>query len=324
MRTQNKSKLIKHRASTGCKVNLANRANYRNGDDTIVKANWVHKSPNAHYRLVGFNKQNVAVVNLGNVGKKGSEWLATLVDGTEQTFNKRPDAMSWVRNHSRTSNPGLWSRIKGAVTEFKQKRTAKKVHKRLREAEAKNPKKRRNPESEALDLFESFHGVPSKEVIEFTTQFHVHEHLAGLGRLIELVFFTPGSKPQRVTLEEEDLGDGLWLCASEDGKQLYILGQVDVDLEALGYRPEVDVKDAIELGRLTNVVYKTQKQMNQLKMLDYDHRLGKRESWQKREGHGPDMNKKIAECPVLAFHPLEHRLTIIGGQYLILPEGISN
>lgn len=187
-----------------------------------------------------------------------------------------------------------------------------------------NPRRRRNPEESALETFELFHGVPSKEVIEFQTRFHVHENLAGLGQLTELVFFTPGAKPERVVVEAEDLGDGVWLCCSEDGKQLYILGEAVIDLEALGYRPDVDIKDCVELGRLTNVVYRTQKEFHDLKMLDYDHRLGKREKWQKSEGVGPDMNKAVAECPVLAYYTRENRLAVVGGQYLILREGITN
>ena len=95
-------------------------------------------------------------------------------------------------------------------------------------------------------------------------------------------------------------------------------------LGELGYRDDVDVKDAVELGRLTNVVYRTQKEFHDLQMIDYDHEIGKREPWQKKDGIGPDMNKEIAECPVLAYHTRENRLSVIGGQYLVLDVGITN
>lgn len=184
--------------------------------------------------------------------------------------------------------------------------------------------RRKNPEEGATALFEEFHGVPSKEVLEYQTKFHIHENLAGLGRLTELVFYTPGQKPRMVTLEEEDIGGNVWLCSSEDAKSLYILGEVPIDLEALGYREDVDVKDAVELGRLTNVVYRTQKEFHELKMLDYDHELGKREAWQKKDGVGPEMNKEIGECPILCYFTRESRLAVIGGQYIVLDSGISN
>jgi hypothetical protein len=86
----------------------------------------------------------------------------------------------------------------------------------------------------------------------------------------------------------------------------------------------VDIKDAVELGRLTNVVYKTKKEMNHLDLLEYDHRLGKRESWQKREGVGPEMNKEVAACPLLIYHTREDRLSVVGGQYLVMDVGITN
>ncbi len=226
-----------------------------------------------------------------------------------------------------TKNPGIVSKVKEAykdvVHKVTKKRKSAKALKRLREA-ASNPKKKRNPASEARDAFELFHGVPSKEVLEYQTRFHIHENLAGLGQLTELVFFTPGAKPEMVTLTAEDIGDAMWLCCSEDRKQLYILGSIDIDLEQLGYREDVDIKDAVELGKLTNVVYRTQKAMHEMKMLEYDHALGKRHKWQDDDGVGPEMNKAVSECPTLAYYPREGRFALIGGQYLILAEGITN
>lgn len=185
-------------------------------------------------------------------------------------------------------------------------------------------KKKKNPADGASALFEEFHGVPSEEVLEFNSKFHIHENLAGLGRLTELVFITPGAKQKQVTMTEEDIGQNVWLCASEDAKSLYIIGEVDVDLDELGYREDVDVKDAVELGRLINVVYQTKKAMHNLKLFDYDHELGKREAWQKRDGVGPDMNKEIAPCPILVYRPREDRLEVVGGQYVVIDVGISN
>ncbi len=224
-------------------------------------------------------------------------------------------------------NPGLVSKVKAKVASIKSKRKTKKLLARLDWDKKPNPKKgsrKRNPAGEAREVFELFHGVPSKEVIEYQTRFHIHENLAGLGQLTELVFFTPGAKPQMVTLTAEDLGDAMWLCCSEDRKQLYILGELEIDLEQLGYRDDVDVKDAVELGKLTNIVYRTQKTMHEMKMLEYDHALGKRHTWQKQDGVGPEMNKAVAECPTLVYYPREGRLALVGGQYLVLEEGITN
>ena len=336
---KNTTKLMKRSAGRCRNTARKGRLPYIS-DNTISRMTWDQKRDRSA-RLQGFNRQGVLIEHLGHVGQSGNGWIATSAQGDQKDFVKRVDAMAWVKSQAskvtHARNPKLWDQVKEAGKDIVHAVTKKKKSaaalKRLREAETKTPtpmnkfglgKKRKNPEAEAAQVFEMFHGVPSKEVIEYRTRFHVHEHLAGLGRLTELVFFTPGAKPQKVTVVEEDLGDSMWLCASENGKQLYILGEIDVDLEELGYRPDVDIKDAVELGRLTNVVYRTQKQFHELEMLDYNHELGKREGWQKREGVGPEMNKAISECPMLAYFPLEKRLAVIGGQYLILPEGISN
>jgi hypothetical protein len=51
-------------------------------------------------------------------------------------------------------------------------------------------KRRRNPESGAESMYESFHGAPSEEVLEFREDEHYHGNLAGLGVLVELKLVT--------------------------------------------------------------------------------------------------------------------------------------
>jgi hypothetical protein len=50
--------------------------------------------------------------------------------------------------------------------------------------------RRRNPESGAESMYESFHGAPSEEVLEFREDEHYHGNLAGLGVLVELKLVT--------------------------------------------------------------------------------------------------------------------------------------
>lgn len=45
---------------------------------------------------------------------------------------------------------------------------------------------KRNPRSSADDMYESFHGEPSDETVEFEEQEHYHSNLAALGELVEL------------------------------------------------------------------------------------------------------------------------------------------
>lgn len=52
------------------------------------------------------------------------------------------------------------------------------------------PRRKSNPESGAESMYESFHGAPSEEVLEFQEQEHYHGNLAGLGVLVELKLVT--------------------------------------------------------------------------------------------------------------------------------------
>jgi hypothetical protein len=50
--------------------------------------------------------------------------------------------------------------------------------------------RRRNPEDSAASMYESFHGKPSTEMVEFAEDVHYHENLSGLGVLVELKVVT--------------------------------------------------------------------------------------------------------------------------------------
>lgn len=47
-----------------------------------------------------------------------------------------------------------------------------------------------NPEPDSADMYESFHGAPSEEILEFRESEHYHGNLAGLGVLVELKLVT--------------------------------------------------------------------------------------------------------------------------------------
>ena len=45
---------------------------------------------------------------------------------------------------------------------------------------------KQNPQSSSDDMYESFHGEPTDETIEFQNEEHYHSHLAAIGELVEL------------------------------------------------------------------------------------------------------------------------------------------
>lgn len=66
----------------------------------------------------------------------------------------------------------------------------KRAYKGIHGADPETMYKKSNPESDSASMYESFHGSPSEEVIEFHDQEHYHGNLAGLGVLVELKLCT--------------------------------------------------------------------------------------------------------------------------------------
>lgn len=169
----------------------------------------------------------------------------------------------------------------------------------------------RNPEESATDLYESFHGAPPTEILEYHTEEHEHTNYAGLGDLIELKVITPYGK--EVTLACADpatapLQDVIKLCSSEDGKQLYFVGgDQGIDLKAAGFK-DSDEKDCMVLGVLHELTYRTAKKFHKFKLTDYFHRLG----------------EESGEQPMLIFYPLNPSIAVAGGAYEVKDVGIVN
>lgn len=73
--------------------------------------------------------------------------------------------------------------------------------------------RKRNPETDAQAMYESFHGRPSEEVIEFSEDEQFHENLAGLGVLVELRVKTVTGLERSIGFETGDgptKGNPMW------------------------------------------------------------------------------------------------------------------
>jgi hypothetical protein len=163
---------------------------------------------------------------------------------------------------------------------------------------------KRNPESSAADLYESFHGKPSEEVLEIGEEIHYHENLAGLGVLTEIKVDCFSGYSAVLKFDKDTQ-----LCSNEEGTQLYIIGgDQSIDLKSLKFSPDEIDKEQVAVGVITEITYNTEKSFHKFKPTDYYHALGE------ESGHQP----------ILTYDTRNQLLTIAGGAYKIKPEGIVN
>jgi len=182
-----------------------------------------------------------------------------------------------------------------------------------RKGTRKNPtrKKRRNPSDEAeftaaAKASEDFHGVKAHELIRVTTDVFEHDNLADLGELVSMEI-KPINGGRSILLSDFD---GARLAQSPKGYpyQLYIEGgDQSVDLGEFG----IDEPHESEvLGKLVRIIYFTDKKHlgRDGGIANYKHRLG----------------EVSGVLPYVNYDCLNKLLSISGGAYKILPEGIDD
>ncbi len=168
----------------------------------------------------------------------------------------------------------------------------------------KNPAKggKRNPEAAAADLSEAWHGRPAKTATDIIETIRYHGVLTELGQLQEIKILVTARKAQAIRFD-----DDTFLCSSENGKQLYVVGgDQSLDLGALGIEGEEAEKDCVMVGEVYSLTYVTDKQ--HLGRADkipgpYEHVLAE-------EGGNP---------PVLIYDALNRTVGFTGGTYRIDP-----
>lgn len=168
-----------------------------------------------------------------------------------------------------------------------------------------------NPEDSAAALSESFHGLPPTRVDEYDDDVHVHEYLTELGDLVEITVDTPSG----LRAELDFTGEQLKLASNESGTQLYIQGRTSLDLDALKMSSDKWRKELMVIGVMQSIVYRTQKEMDGGKLVDYIHASG--------EDLVDGKHKKVTNVfPTLLYDTLNSELQIAGGQQEVKPEGI--
>ena len=177
----------------------------------------------------------------------------------------------------------------------------------------KNKRKRicRNPEEDAAQMYEKFHGKPSTGEVAVEEQVHEHEHLATLGVLINMVVATLSGFEATIGLPEKEAAklsfdestadpDAMYLATNEEGTQLYIVGgDQSLDLSAL--KMADFERDDMVVGQLLELTYRTKKKFDAFKLVDYYHELG----------------EETGDIPLLRYEPRSEHLYISGGKYKI-------
>ena len=182
----------------------------------------------------------------------------------------------------------------------------------LRSLMLKRNPRRRNSTSGAAAMYESFHGkAPEGETI-VREDLHRHTELAPLGVLVDFHVATiTGLDAHLATSEpegEESSYDEtaarpgtVFLCANEDGTQLYFRGgDQSLDLDRLKFKGDW-VKDDMVIGVIYEVTYRTRKKFDKFKLTDYYHELG----------------EETGDQPFLRYERLSPHLYISGGKYKI-------
>lgn len=174
---------------------------------------------------------------------------------------------------------------------------------------------RKNPVESAADRYEYFHGRPPEKDFVIKTPIHRHGVLSGIGALKELLILAITGDKQ-VKLEHFK---GAILSETEKGTQLYIKGgDQAVNLKDFGISQPHEMEI---LGALVNVVYFTRK--DHLRPEDggtanYKHKFAG-EGRTKKYVFG----KKGARLPMVGYDVRNKLLSIQGGTYTIVAEGID-
>jgi len=176
-----------------------------------------------------------------------------------------------------------------------------------------------NPEAGAASLYEDFHGEPSSETLVIEEMIHEHEHLAGLGELMQLKIRNKEAGFLEACLNFNGFGEtreasfgspeAVILCCSEDRLQLYVRGgDQSVDLHALRMDKEPWYRDHMMLGELCEFTYRTEKGFDNFDVLDYYHKAGE--------------DSRVR--PIVLYDTRSQLVSIAGGQYKVKKEGVVN
>lgn len=177
---------------------------------------------------------------------------------------------------------------------------------------------KRNPEDEAAEMYEAFHGTPSEEVVEFEDTIHYHKNLAQLGMLAGMLVETETNGTMAIAFsgyrwdnkekafEEDkrvDVSKTTILASNETGTQLFFRGDQELKLDQFKFSKTEASKEVVTIGDVEMITYHARKIFDgKEEEYDYFHEFS--------EDDG-------APLPKLIYHTLSKTMTLAGGAYKI-------
>lgn len=242
-----------------------------------------------------------------------SEWQISLSDLQEAVHEllhesgaekKRNPAL---RSSIRKIGPNTWGRVPSSSryrTNPADDEPTELPGEEIEAGTGEEPPKVVDVPEEADRIYEEFHGEPSDEEIFAEEEIRMRQNLGVLGRLVQIVCECVTGQAYKI-----NFGEDVFLCASSDGKQLYIVGgDQSLDLEAMGFSKEQSSKDKVFIGSAQQVTYRTRKHFDGFEEIDYVH----------------DFGEDGGVLPALVYDRLNQVIEFAGGDYEIKPEGIVN
>jgi len=158
----------------------------------------------------------------------------------------------------------------------------------------------------ATDLYETWAGRPATKQKTVVADAHrEREHLAHLGKLIELEILIDENRVQPLDFSADDVELG----AAKN--QLFLVGgnqKLDLAMlrEQFGLEDDELAKDLVDIGPVASISYHAAKHTDNFKPTDYIHEI--------------DLAKDVP--PRLIYDRLNEELLLAGGSYTIRPEGL--
>jgi len=264
---------------------------------------------------------------MGKIGsaKSAKDWLKAMgsLPGRKTPKRKRNDDSKFVHQAMKEIAPGkkfeqLTPFERSTVLQRAQqlkmetaaglRRNGKKKNAR---AKAKRRTKRKRNYQDAGELYEKFHGRKPGRTSDTGLPIADYGSHAELGQLGKLVSLTIGDKDaekpwcKKITWGGPEAPD---LAAEPGGRQLYLVGgnqSLNGSLESL---PISTDKDMIDLGFAYQIEYFTRKAFDNHQPVTYYHDLG----------------EESGESPRAVYDRGKKRIHLVGGAYVVKPEGIVN
>jgi hypothetical protein len=191
--------------------------------------------------------------------------------------------------------------------------TRRQLANAIHEAQAMQGKaKRGNPTkrnyADATDLYTEFHGRTPHRVTDTglaTADYDGHPELAQLGKLVSLTIGGSGWR-KKIQWESREAPD---LAATPNGKQLYIIGGSQNLDSAVDKLPTKQLSNhRVLIGSAYQIEYFTQKHFDNFQPVTYYHSFG----------------EDSGERPHVVYDRRKKRIHLVGGAYVVKPEGIVN